>query len=100
MGWAVEAVADYVEDVRPRFGFPGHPALWVTERGGRVQPAEINARFTTYRDALGVPRALTVHSERHAYVTDLTEDGADTGFLQPAVGPGDGSFNAGDIHLS
>jgi integrase/recombinase XerC len=33
MGWAVEAVADYAEDVRPRFGFADHPALWVTERG-------------------------------------------------------------------
>jgi site-specific recombinase XerD len=82
MGWAVEAVADYAENVRPRFGFPGHPALWVTERGGRVKPAEINARFTAYRDALGLPRALTVHSERHAYVTHLTEDGADRRFIQ------------------
>ena len=36
MGWAVEAVTDYVENVRPRFGFTDHPALWVTERGGRV----------------------------------------------------------------
>ena len=66
MGWAVEAVADYVEEIRPRFGFPGHPALRVTERGGRVKPAEINARFTAYRDALGLLRALTVHSERRA----------------------------------
>ena len=37
MGWAVEAVADYVENVRPRFGCEDHPALWVTERGGRVE---------------------------------------------------------------
>ena len=86
MGWAVEAVADYAEDVRPRFGFADHPALWVTERGGRVKPAEINARFTAYRDALGLPRALTVHSERHAYVTHLTEDGADRRFIQQQVG--------------
>ena len=34
MGWAVDAVADYVENIRPKFGFPEHPALWVTERGG------------------------------------------------------------------
>jgi integrase/recombinase XerC len=33
MGWAVEAVADYVENIRPRFGAIDHPALWVTERG-------------------------------------------------------------------
>jgi integrase/recombinase XerC len=52
MDWAVEAVADYVENVRPRFGCEDHPALWVTERGGRIKPAEINARFVAYRDAL------------------------------------------------
>jgi integrase/recombinase XerC len=49
MGWAVEAVADYVENVRPRFGCAEHPALWVTERGGWIKPAEINARFVAYR---------------------------------------------------
>jgi integrase/recombinase XerC len=65
MGWAVEAVTDYVDNIRPRFGLVDHPALWVTERGGRIKPAEINARFVTYRDALGLPKALTPHSLRH-----------------------------------
>ena len=36
MDWAVEAVADYVENARPKFGVDDHPALWLTERGGRV----------------------------------------------------------------
>ena len=31
--------------------------MWVTERGGRVKPAEINARFVAYRDALGLPKS-------------------------------------------
>ena len=100
MGWAVEAVADYVENIRPRFGFAGHPALWVTERGGRVKPPEINARFTAYRDALGLPRALTVHSERHAYVTHLTEDGADRRFIQQQVGHECDSSTAIYTHVS
>ena len=86
MAWAVEAVADYAENIRPRFGCADHPALWVTERGGRVKPAEINARFTGYRDALGLPRALTPHSLRHSWVTHLTEDGVDRRFIQEAVG--------------
>jgi integrase/recombinase XerC len=86
MGWAVEAVADYVDNVRPRFGVVDHPALWVTERGGRIKPAEINARFVTYRDALGLPKELSPHSMRHSYVTHLTEDGADRRFLQEQVG--------------
>ena len=86
MGWAVGAVADYVENIRPKFGCDGHPALWVTERGGRVRPPEINARFEAYRDALGLPAALVVHSLRHSYVTHLTEDGVDRRFIQVQVG--------------
>ena len=38
----------------------------MTERGGRVKPAEINARFLAYREALGLPDALTPHSLRHS----------------------------------
>jgi site-specific recombinase XerD len=86
MGWAVEAVADYVERIRPLFGAIDHPAMFVTERGGRVKPSEINARFVAYRDALGLPPALVPHSLRHSYVTHLTEDGADRRFLQIQVG--------------
>jgi integrase/recombinase XerC len=67
MGWAVEAVTDYVENIRPRFSCADHPALWLTERGGRVKPAEINARFVAYRDALGLPKELTPHSARHSF---------------------------------
>ncbi|MGH3591458.1 MAG: tyrosine-type recombinase/integrase, partial [Pseudonocardiaceae bacterium] len=55
MAWAVEAVEDYVDNIRPRFGCDDHPALWVTERGGRIKPPEINARFETYRNALKLP---------------------------------------------
>jgi integrase/recombinase XerC len=69
MSWAVDAVTDYVQNIRPRFDCVDHPALWVTERGGRIKPAEINARFVAYRDALHLPAALTPHSLRRSYVT-------------------------------
>lgn len=78
--------ARYVENIRPRFGCADHPALWVTERGGRLRPAEINARFVAYRDALDLPKETSPHSIRHSYVTHLTEDGVDRRFIQEAVG--------------
>ncbi len=100
MGWAVEAVRDYVENIRPRFGCREHPALWVTERGGRVKPAEINARFVAYRDALGLPAALVPHSIRHSYVSHLTEDGVDRRFIQVQVGHEADSSTAVYTHVS
>jgi site-specific recombinase XerD len=100
MGWAVDAVADYAEHARPRFGCEDHPALWVTERGGRVKPAEINARFGSYRKALGLPEALTPHSLRHSYVTHLTEDGVDRRFIQVQVGHEHDSSTAIYTHVS
>jgi integrase/recombinase XerC len=96
----VEAVRDYVENIRPRFGCPDHPALWVTERGGRIKPAEINARFVAYRDALGLPPALTPHSLRHSHVSHLTEDGVDRRFLQVQVGHEADSSTAVYTHVS
>ncbi len=47
----------------------------MTERGGRVKPAEINARFVIYRDALGLPVALVPHSIRHSYVICTASSG-------------------------
>ena len=53
MGWAVEAVADYVDNIRPRFGAVDHPALWVTERGGALGGANgrmtVKGQLTTYK---------------------------------------------------
>jgi integrase/recombinase XerC len=100
MDWAVEAVADYVENVRPKLGCPDHPALWVTERGGRIKPAEINARFVAYRDALKLPKDLVPHSIRHSYVTHLTEDGVDRRFIQSQVGHECDSSTAIYTHVS
>lgn len=100
MPWAVDSVVDYIDNVRPRFGCGEHPAMWVTERGGRLRPAEINARFVAYRDALGLPAALVPHSIRHSYVSHLTENGLDRRFIQCQVGHEADSSTAIYTHVS
>jgi site-specific recombinase XerD len=86
MSWAAEAVEDYLINLRPRYRAADTAALWLTERGGRLQPREIEDRFAEYRDALGLDKALTPHCLRHSYVTHLIEDGADPKFVQEQVG--------------
>ena len=66
MPWAVEAVEDYMVNARPRYGFPDKRALWLTERGGRLRPRQIEERFAAYRDALKLPAELVPHCLRHA----------------------------------
>jgi hypothetical protein len=85
MPWAVEAVQEYLADVRPQYGTTT-PALWLTERGGRISVRHINERFAAYRDAMGLPAGLTPHCLRHSYVSHLVEDGVDPLFVQQQVG--------------
>ena len=55
MPWAAEALAQYLDEVRPRYGAGGHPALWLTERGGRISPRQVDDRFAAWRAAAGLP---------------------------------------------
>jgi integrase/recombinase XerC len=92
--WAVDALAQYVEEVRPAFGFPEHPAVWVTERGGRMSARAVDERFAAYRDALGLPSVLDLHCLRHSYVTHLVEAGFPERFVTEQVGHSWGSTTA------
>jgi site-specific recombinase XerD len=86
MPWAVEAVEDYLVNIRPRFGRPDLAAMWLTERGSRLRPDAIEDRFADYRDALGLDPDLSPHCLRHSYVTHLVENGTDPKFVQEQVG--------------
>ena len=80
--------------------------MWVTERGGRVKPAEINARFVAYRDALGfqeqaqLPSAAFVAAGgyHHHLGINLLE-GRDAAPVEPDVA-GLESFEVGRLEAS
>jgi len=71
--------------VRPCYG-SSSPALWLTERGGRISTRHINERFNAYREAMGLPSELTPHCLRHSYISHLVEDGVDPLFVQQQAG--------------
>jgi hypothetical protein len=61
MPWAVEALDQYLKEVRHRYPAAAHPALWLTERGGRISPRQVDDRFALWRTAAGLPGELSVH---------------------------------------
>ena len=73
-------------NIRPCYGFADRPALWLTERGGRLRPRQIEERFAACRDALKLAPELVPHCLRHAHVTHQIEDGAGPVFVQRQVG--------------
>lgn len=84
--WTPGILEEWISEVRPGMRHSDGPALWPSERGPRVGLQRLDSRFATYRDALGLDKALELHSLRRSYVTHLIEDGYDPLFVQQQVG--------------
>jgi len=65
MDWIVDVLDQWVTDIRPLFSPGGHPALFVTERAGRMSVRGVNTVFTTASRAAGLPPDHDLHSLRH-----------------------------------
>jgi site-specific recombinase XerD len=86
MDWVVPIVEYWLGEVRPRFSPGNHPAMWITERRGRLSPRKINDAFVVARQAAGLPDMLDLHCLRHSYVTHLIEFDYPQRFVQDQVG--------------
>jgi integrase/recombinase XerC len=86
MPWAGEVLEQYLAEVRPRYAAAAHPALWLTERGGRISTRQVDDRFALWRATAGLPGELSVHCLRHSYISHLVEDGVDPLFVQQQAG--------------
>ena len=85
MPWAAEALAQYIEEVRPLYEASG-PELWPTERGGRISARQVDERFASFRRAAGLPAEFSVHCLRHSYISHCIEDGTDPLLVQQQAG--------------
>ena len=86
MDWVVPVLRHWLDEVRPGFDPGKHPALWVTERRGRLDWRGINTAFAEARNAAGLDSALDLHCLRHSFVTHLVEFDYPERFVQEQVG--------------
>ncbi|MCV2457768.1 tyrosine-type recombinase/integrase [Streptomyces sp. ICN988] len=86
MDWVVDVLDEWITEVRPHFSPGRHPALWVTERVGRLSPRSINEAFVAACQDAGLDEDLDLHCLRHSYITHLTEFGYPARFVQEQVG--------------
>jgi site-specific recombinase XerD len=86
MDWIVPVLEQWVDEVRDLFNPGRHPALWVTERRGRMACRGVNEAFQAARDDAGLPPELDLHCLRHSYVTHLMEFDYPERFVQDQVG--------------
>jgi integrase/recombinase XerD len=86
LDWIVPVLDQYLTEVRPLFSPGKHPALWITERCGRISLRSLNDAFDAAREAAGLDPKLDLHSLRHSYVTHLVEFDYPERFVQDQVG--------------
>jgi site-specific recombinase XerD len=86
MSWVVEVLEHWTGQVRPLFDPGGHPAMWVTERRGRIAVRSLDDSFAELREPAGLGAEADLHSLRHSYVTHLLEFGYPELFVQQQVG--------------
>ena len=84
--WIVPVVQEGVEEVRSGFSPGRHPALWVSERCGRLGVRRLDEVFAAIRKHADLPDELDLHCLRHTYITHLIEFGYPERFVQEQVG--------------
>ncbi|MWA08110.1 tyrosine-type recombinase/integrase [Streptomyces sp. BA2] len=84
--WVVPVLEEWVDVVRSGFSPGRHPALWVSERRGRLGVRRLDEVFTLIREHAGLPPELELHCLRHTYITHLIEFGYPERFVQEQVG--------------
>ncbi len=82
---AIKAVRAWLR-LRPEYAAPGEPALFVSQRGGRLSHRAIQSRFSQYARKAGLDSHLHPHKLRHSFATHMLEASSDLRAVQELLG--------------
>lgn len=88
--FAIDAVRDYVEDLRPKLLGERHSvALFLSRTGKRLDRTNMWRLIRKYANAAGITVPLSPHTLRHSFATHLLAGGADLRIVQELLGHAD-----------
>jgi len=83
---AVDALRQYVADVRPRLDKRASPLLFLSKSGRRLGREAIWARVRKHALIAGLRKKVSPHTLRHSFATHLLQGGADLRSVQEMLG--------------
>jgi len=84
---AAEAIADYLENGRPKLaGDQGSDALFLNRYGRRIAQRRIQYMLKKYAKLAGITRRVHPHMLRHTFATHMLDGGADLRVVQELLG--------------
>ena len=87
---AVQALADYVRDIRPQLvEDPAETALFVNMSGERMSRQGFWKLIKYYQQKANIDKDITPHTLRHSFAAHLLENGADLRSIQEMLGHAD-----------
>lgn len=86
---ALQALTDYLRDVRPKLAVEGEEALFVNMNGTRMSRQGFWKLIKYYGEKAGIQTEITPHTLRHSFAAHLLENGADIHAIQEMLGHAD-----------
>jgi integrase/recombinase XerD len=83
---AITAIDHYLTHYRSEFDSTSNTALFLTDRGKRIDRISIWKRIKFYGKKAGIQKNISPHTLRHSFATHLLDNGADLRVIQELLG--------------